>query len=78
MAPKLREDATYGATGSTRVTSSRSTLLFQILEHGAEPNWQMPEPDADGQKHRVANRGGNDRRRRLAEADRQTLDIELC
>jgi len=43
----------------------------------------MPEPDADGEKHLIANRGGNDRRRRLAEADTslqtvETLDIELC
>ncbi len=29
----------------------------------------MPEPDADGSKDRIANGGGNDGRRRFAEAD---------
>lgn len=65
MEPKLREDA----IGKCMVISSVSTLQSESLEHGAGPDRQMPEPDADGGKDRIADGGGNDSRRRLAEAD---------
>ena len=63
--PKLREDA----IGRSLVIFSGSTLLFESIAHGAGADRQMPKPDADGGKDRIADGGGNDRRRRLAEAD---------
>src|SRR5216683_2234916 len=60
---------------------SRRTPMAALWEHRGRSDGQVPEPSPDGGEDCIADRGGNDSRRRLAEADGSLgtvdeLDIE--